>query len=103
MGYRGLALFSAVITFLAPGLARAQSGIAARYPGDKNIASDPAVILADDFESYAAVNDMTAKWLVQHGEDMRIATEPGLLRGAKAVEMKLPVATTEVMVSLKKS
>ena len=30
----------------------AGSGIAARYPGDKNIASDPAVILADDFESY---------------------------------------------------
>src|SRR6185295_4233098 len=26
------------------------AGIAARYPNDKNIASDPDVILADDFE-----------------------------------------------------
>jgi hypothetical protein len=28
-----------------------QRGLAARYPGDKGLAADPAVVLADDFES----------------------------------------------------
>ena len=32
------------------------SSIASRYPGDKNIASDPAVIFADDFESYTSAD-----------------------------------------------
>src|SRR4030095_15399805 len=34
------------------------SGIASRYPGDKNIASNPAVIFADDFESYTSVDQI---------------------------------------------
>jgi hypothetical protein len=34
------------------------SGIASRYPGDKNIANDPAVIFADDFESYTTVDQI---------------------------------------------
>ena len=38
------------------------AGIAARYPGDNNIASDPDVIFADDFESYSSANDLTRKW-----------------------------------------
>src|SRR5438552_10425198 len=58
--------FSAVITFLTssatPKTAPADIGIAAAYPGDKNIASDPAVIFADDFESYTAPADAVAKW-----------------------------------------
>src|SRR5712671_434865 len=33
-------------------LPNGNSGIAARYPFDAGIASDPAVIFADDFESY---------------------------------------------------
>ena len=99
--------FSAVLIFLAPSAtptaAPADIGIAARYPGDRGIGNDPAVVLADDFESYSSVNEMTAKWLVQHSEDMRIATEAGLhYSGNKALEMKLPIATTEVMVALKK-
>jgi hypothetical protein len=38
------------------------SGIASRYSGDKNIASDPAVIFADDFESYTSVDQIKSKW-----------------------------------------
>src|SRR6266700_8399443 len=53
----GFVSFSAQLTFLTtPTTAPADSGIAARYPGDKNIASDPAVIFADDFESYHRAN-----------------------------------------------
>ena len=44
----GLVLVLAVVAFLTQTQALAQ--IAARYPRDKNIASDPAVIFADDFE-----------------------------------------------------
>ena len=52
----GFVSFSAGIIFLAASATAtlADIGIAARYPGDKNIASDPAVILADDFEGYTS-------------------------------------------------
>ena len=45
-----------------PTTAPADIGIAAAYPGDKNIASDPAVIFADDFESYTSPDQAIAKW-----------------------------------------
>ena len=53
---------SAAIAFLTASVtaALADTGIAARYPGDKNIASDPAVILADDFESYTDTSGFIA-------------------------------------------
>jgi len=35
---------------------------ASRYLGDKNIASDPAVIFADDFESYTSVDQIKTRW-----------------------------------------
>ena len=54
----GFVSFSAVITFLTfsatPTAAPADSGIAALYPGDKGIASDPDMIFADDFEPMSA-------------------------------------------------
>ncbi len=53
------------------------SGIASRYSGDKNIASDPAVIFADDFESYTSPSQLTNKWdAAYHLPNIRIATEP---------------------------
>jgi hypothetical protein len=96
LGYKGLVLFSAVITFLAPGLARAQSGIAARYPGDKNIGNDPAVILADDFEPYNVPNDLTAKWKVSgvNSGNVKISTGEHYA-GAKSIEFDLPISTAE--------
>src|SRR5438105_8077030 len=94
--------FSAVLVFLAPSAtptaAPADSGIAARYPGDKNIASDPAVVFADQFDSYTSPNQLTNKWdsayQLQH---IRIATEAGnFFAGSKALEFSLPISTTEV-------
>src|SRR5438552_14802613 len=71
--------FSAVITFLTssatPTTAPADIGIAARYPGDKNIASDPEVILADDFEPYTSTSELSGKRKVEWVRYMKIATD----------------------------
>jgi hypothetical protein len=78
------------------------SGIASRYPGDKNIASDPAVIFADDFDSYTSVDQIKTRW--GHGSGltrMRIATEPAnVFSGHKSVEFTLPISLTEIGCSL---
>lgn len=102
MDYRAWALFSAVIAFLASGLARAQSGIAARYPGDKNIASDPDVIFADDFEGYTSPSQLTTKWSsAYHLPNLTIS--PLAFAGSKAIEMSLPIGTSEVANALEKN
>ena len=54
----GLALLA--VLSAAP-LPSGNSGIAARYPFDAGIASDPAVIFADDFESYSGAAGLTGK------------------------------------------
>jgi len=101
--------FSAVITFLissaTPTTGSADSGIAARYPGDKNIANDPAVIFADDFESYTSPSQLTSKWSSAYQpSNLRIATEQGnYYAGGKAVEMTLPISTAEVANALNKT
>src|SRR5207245_8273810 len=85
--------FSAVITFLAwsttPTTAPADTGIAARYPGDKNIANDPAVIFADDFESYTDVSQLTSKWSTAY-QKPNLSISSTAYSGAKAIEMRLP-------------
>src|SRR5882762_10645752 len=87
----GLVLFSAVVAFLTQTPALGQ--IAARYPRDKNIASDPAVIFADDFESYGSPSQLTTKWDAAYQlPNMRIATEPwNFFSGKKALEFSLPI------------
>jgi hypothetical protein len=78
------------------------SGIASRYAGDKNIASDPAVIFADDFESYTSVDQIKTRWGNGSGlTRMRIATEPAnVFSGHKSVEFTLPISLTEIGCSL---
>ncbi len=85
-------------------IAGGESGIAARYPGDTNIARDPDVIFADDFESYTSPSDIRNKWdNVYHFENIRIATEVGnFFAGSKALEFSLPITTIEVANSLAK-
>jgi hypothetical protein len=84
--------------------AGADSGIAARYPGDKNIGNDPAVIFADDFESYTSPNELRNKWdNVYQLQNIRLATEAGnFFAGSKALEFSLPITATEVANSLGK-
>ena len=90
----------AAIAFLAASATAtlADIGIAARYPGDKNIGNDPAVILADDFESYTTIADMansdwTKIWGINSG-DVKIVTAQHYA-GAKSIEFALPIITSE--------
>ena len=102
----GFVSFSAGIMFLTASATAtsADTGIASRYPGDKNIASDPAVIFADDFESYTSPSQLTSKWDdAYHLQNTRIAIETGnFFAGSKALEFSLPISITEVSNSLKK-
>jgi hypothetical protein len=83
----------------------AGSGIAPRYPGDKNIASDPAVIFADDFESYTSPNQLTNNWDGAYQlPNIRIATEPNnVYSGNKSLEFSLPISPNEVSNAAKKN
>jgi hypothetical protein len=89
----GFVSFSAIIILTAN--APADIGIAARYPGDKNIGSDPAVILAEDFESYTLPSQLAGKWSELKGvQYMRIATETSnFYSGSKGIEQTLPIGT----------
>lgn len=85
-------------------LPEGESGIAARYPHDAQIASDPAVLFADDFESYTSVSDLTSRWdNVFHLSNMQIASETGkYYSGSKAIEITIPAGFTEVSNGLQK-
>lgn len=56
-----LALAFAFSPIPAADLPEGDEGIAARYPGDLDIANDPAVVFREDFEE-ALVADMKARW-----------------------------------------
>ena len=102
---RFVSFSAAIIFFTASATATlADIGIAARYPGDKDIATDPAVIFADDFDSYTSPSQLTTKWDGAYQlQNIRIATEPGnFFAGSKSLEFSLPISTAEVSNSLKK-
>jgi len=79
-------------------LPNGNSGIAARYPFDAGIASDPAVIFADDFESYSGAAGLTSKWNeAYHSANIRIATEAiNVFGGGKSLEFTVPQTSSEV-------
>ena len=89
---------SAVGRSSLPPLPEGNTGIAARYPLDANIASDPAVIFADNFESYTSAAGLTAKWNeAYHSANLRIATEPAdVFAGGKSLEFTVPQTSSEV-------
>jgi hypothetical protein len=71
-------------------------GIAARYPGDKGIERDPAVVFADDFETTAAgplphgYRKRDEKLWDNSGGDCRITEEPeNVHSGMKALQMTI--------------
>jgi hypothetical protein len=69
-------------------------GIASRYPGDRGIEADPAVIFHDDFES----GDLRGKWDNSFQKaDIRFAQEPGNVHGGgKALEFTVPRQQAEL-------
>ncbi|HMO65494.1 MAG TPA: hypothetical protein PKE47_09795, partial [Verrucomicrobiota bacterium] len=69
-------------------------GIAARHPGDRGIAGDPAVLFHDDFEG----GDPWSKWdNVFHRANVRVAEEPEHVHGGRrALGFKAPQQRAEV-------
>ena len=77
-----------------PVLPEFDRGIAARYPGDRGIEADPAVLFHDDFES----NDLAEKWDNRFQEaDLRIVEAPGDTHGGKrTLEFTVPRQQAEL-------
>jgi hypothetical protein len=75
-------------------LPEGHAGIAAKYPSDRGIDRDPAVIFHDDFER----DDLRQKWdNVFHQANIRIADEPENVHGGqRALEFTVPQKEAEV-------
>ena len=72
------------------------AGIAAKYPGDVDIASDPRVLFADDFESYASGAELDKRWdAVYHMADITSDTA-NVFAGARALQFTAPQQTDEL-------
>jgi hypothetical protein len=72
-------------------------GIAARHPGDEGIRSDPAVIYADDFESYADAGDLDVNWNGGVYRHVRIAREAeNVFAGSQSLEFTNPMQSDEL-------
>ena len=91
LGVTVLALGLCELTSAQP-LPEGNNGIAARYPGDVGIGSDPAVIFADDFESYGNAASLPGKWnKAYYTQNIRIARESGnVYSGQQALEFTVP-------------
>lgn len=81
------------------------NGIAAKYPNDSNIKSDPNVIFADDFESYSFESQLWGKWdNIYHQQDVQITTDPAnVFSGQRSLEMRVPAQSTEVANAVEKN
>jgi len=88
IGVSGIAMYAQAPAPLPSG----NSGIAAKYMQDANIASDPKVLFADDFESYSSASQLSSKWSnIYQQQYTRIATESGrVFLGSKSLEFKIP-------------
>jgi hypothetical protein len=65
-------------------LPEGHAGLAARYPGDRGIGKDPAVIFADDFEGCSSAADLGKKWdVLIHEANLSIAGESANANGGK--------------------
>jgi hypothetical protein len=73
-------------------LAEGAVGIDAKYPGDKGIEQDPAVLFADDFESCSSVADLSPKWdVLTNQAHLSIAEAPDSRPGrGKSLMMTIP-------------
>jgi hypothetical protein len=80
------------------GAAAGGDGIASKYPGDVGIESDPDVLFADDFESYASGSDLSDNWdAVYQLAQIRIATEAAHVAfGAQSLELSVPQQNQEL-------
>ena len=60
------------------------TGVAAKYPGDRGIDKDPAVVFADDFETCSSAADLRKKWdVLVHERNLGIADGSANPNGGK--------------------
>jgi hypothetical protein len=85
-------------------LPEGNSGIASKYPGDLEIAKDPAVIFADDFESYAKAADIGKRWdnMYQNQYVTIASAAANVYAGKQALEFTLPKQTDELSDAVEK-
>jgi hypothetical protein len=79
-------------------LPEGDNGIAADHPGDADIATDPDVIFADDFESYTKASDLDKRWDNKY-QNQYIAvttTAANVYAGKQALEFTLPQQDAEL-------
>jgi hypothetical protein len=68
----------------ASGLLSGNCGIAAKYPGDKNIASDTDVLFADDFEGYTSASQLWGNYdNVYQQQYVQLATGGGNIASSR--------------------
>lgn len=74
------------------------TGIAVKYPSDRGIANDSAVVFADDFESYAKAADLNDRWdAVYQNQYVTLATTAAnVFAGKQALEFSLPQQDAEL-------
>lgn len=82
-------------------LPEGNTGIASKHRGDVGIATDPAVVFADDFEKYPATSkgpDINKVWdAVYQNQYVGISTDAANIHGGKqALEFTLPQGTAEL-------
>ena len=98
----GLSLFCAIAlpatVFAADPLPEGDQGIAAAYPDDAEIDTDPAVVFAEDFEGYTDPNQLWDRWdNVFQLDQIRFATEPeNVWAGDQAIEFTVPQQDAEL-------
>ncbi len=79
---------------LQDALAEGHSGIAARFPGDRGIARDAAVLFHDDFEAGMPQEKWSSTF---HLEQIRMATESeNVHAGKRALEFRVPKQEAEL-------
>jgi hypothetical protein len=85
-------------------LPEGNNGIAARHRGDGDIATDKAVIFADDFESYAKGADIAKRWdnMYQNEYVGITTTAANVYAGKQALEFTLPKQDAELSDALEK-
>jgi hypothetical protein len=68
------------------------------YPGDVGIEEDPAVIFADDFESYTSPSELSQRWdAVYQMDQIQLAADPAnVYAGSQALEFTVPQQMAEL-------
>lgn len=79
----------------AGALPSGNAGIAARHPRDVGIASDPAVLFAEDFERYGNVNELWSRWTNFYGQTALTTVAAEVHAGRQALRFTLSPATVE--------